>query len=593
MSSDSEIYIKTIETDSELGAFEITGTGATSLITPNPTKSGYSPTQTSFVVGSDQLDDYSSTTDKDTRMLFDKIKGAFRAGTVVSTQWDSASRGTNSAALGLNNIASGANSFAAGTGNTASGSGTVAIGATNSASASNAVAIGNNNTSTAANTFTGGNACNATQSNAVAIGQYCKASGQNSTSIGYGTSSDEPAANTASGTGSIAIGNSNTASAANAVAIGEHNISAGSKSFTFGTANNCNIDATGSIAIGNGVLDSQLDNNNNVCGQYSISIGRNNNIGSTLESTKRYTDNSIVIGTSNTLTGLTGTPSNNSIILGSNCTVTNANYATAIGQYCKATGANSFAIGHGSSGAENTASGNGSFVIGFECVASTSNSICMGYKAEIDTTVNIGGPPDNTFFWNGDTNKGRYANYPGSACFRMGTNGEFKLQKSAGSITGGYGNVTSEQIYTVWTGLTNGWTNTSDINKKENLIEQNYTDILDKIMKMPVYTYNYKTVDPSIKCFGPVAQDFNRLFVSNVDQLMINSGNLAGITLSGIKGVKLGLDNLSSDVNTRFDDLSENVDSRFASNSETTSALQSRIAVLEAKIAAIENRLAT
>jgi hypothetical protein len=143
-------------------------------------------------------------------------------------------------------------------------------------------------------------------------------------------------------------------------------------------------------------------------------------------------------------------------------------------------------------------------------------------------------------------------------------------------------------MHTVWTGLIGGWNGISDINRKENLIEQNYTDILDKIMEMPVYTYNFKQVDPSMKCFGPVAQDFNRLFVSNVDQLCINSGNLAGITLSGVKGVKLELDSLST-----------SVDSRFASNSETTSVLQSRITVLEssltsalAQIAALESRLA-
>ena len=570
MSSDSNIYIKTIETASELGAFEITGTGATSLIKPNDTKPGYSISQTSFVVGSDQLDDYSSTTEKDKRMFFDKINGSFRAGSALSTQWDNTdsnpNRGGYSTALGLNNIASGDQSFAAGSGNTASGENAVtlgdgntsgadgavtighsnnvtalnavAIGENNEASAENATAIGNNNTSTAANTFTGGNACNASQPNAVAIGQYCKASGVNSTSIGYGIGSDEPESNTASGEGSVAIGNSNTASALNAVAIGESNISAGTKSFTFGTANYCNTDAINSIAIGNGVLDSQSDNNNNVCGQYSITIGRNNNIGSTSDRVKRYTDNSIVIGTSNTLTGLTGTPSNNSIILGSNCTVTNC-----------------------------------------------SNSIVLGNSATLSENY--------CFFWNGDnqtvsdvqTAIAQEINdlQNGSAVFWCATAGLFQVTFG----TSGFGRISASSGY--------AWASSSSRDLKENLVEHDYSDTLTRIMDMPIYTYNFRTVDPGIKSIGPVAQDFNRLFPSDKDQLSIVERDMCGVALAGVKGVKLGLDSLYSDVNTRF----ENVDSRFASNSDTTSALQSRIAVLEsslvsasAQIAAMESRLA-
>ena len=103
-----------------------------------------------------------------------------------------------------------------------------------------------------------------------------------------------------------------------------------------------------------------------------------------------------------------------------------------------------------------------------------------------------------------------------------------------------------------------------------------------------IYTYNFKTSAPGIKSIGPVAQDFNRLFPSDKDQLSIVERDMCGVALAGVKGVKLGLDSLSDNVNTRF-----------ASNSDATSALQSRIAVLEsslttasAQIAAMEGRLA-
>lgn len=59
-----------------------------------------------FVFGSDSLNDDGDTT-HDSRFLFDKSKGAFRAGTVENTEWDEVSRGDNSVAFGKNNIASG------------------------------------------------------------------------------------------------------------------------------------------------------------------------------------------------------------------------------------------------------------------------------------------------------------------------------------------------------------------------------------------------------------------------------------------------------------------------------------------------------
>ena len=107
-------------------------------------------------------------------------------------------------------------------------------------------------------------------------------------------------------------------------------------------------------------------------------------------------------------------------------------------------------------------------------------------------------------------------------------------------------------------------------------------------MEMPIYTYNFKTAAPGIKSIGPVAQDFNRLFPSDKDQLSIVERDMCGVALAGVKGVKLGLDNLST-----------SVDSRFVTNSDATSALQSRITVLEsslatasAQITAMESRLA-
>ena len=484
MSSDSNIYIKTIETDSELGAFRITGTGATSLIRPNDTKPGYAVQYTSFVVGSDQLDDDDNADpvgSKDKRMLFDKNSGAFRAGRAESTQWDSASRGTNSAALGLNNIASGLNSFAAGTGNTASGNTAIALGSSNTVTTSGSVAVGYNHQA------------NGTGTSVFMIG-YGNASGSGDYSVAIGTNCESTNDN------SISIGNNSYAFGTNSVSIGQH----------------CKATGANSFAIGYGTDDNT--NANTAIGTGSFAIGYKNSVSS---------NDSYVFGYNNTIVS----GSNKAIIIGSGCSISNA---------------------------------------------SASNAIVMGLNASIQHACERG------LFWSGASTatdiKIMKNTYPaGSAQFDCGLNSTFAITFDGGTVSSALSGQTGYS-----------WNYTSDINLKENLVERDYSDTLTRIMDMPIYTYNFKTVDPGIKSIGPVAQDFNRLFPSDKDQLSIVERDMCGVALAGVKGVKLGLDSLS-----------ENVDSRLTSNSETTSVLQSRIAVLESslvsastQIAAMESRLA-
>ena len=637
-SSDGNIYINDLTTGNELSPFELvtdsTTNPTTSLITPNTTKAGYAVESTSFVVGSDRLDnDNNAENKKDTRMFFDKPKGAFRAGTVTGNQWNDVNRGTNSTALGSNNIARGENSFAAGNTNIANGTNSFAAGISNTVNGDSSVAAGNNNNTNGDNsvaigftnivsnsapasvsaaigasnqittsstgsfaigksnyasgpgnqsvligvsntTVDGDNGVaigeyNTTSAdNATAIGQYCTASGTNSVSIGYGTSSANNTAGVPGITGSIAIGNTNSSTGADSVAIGKYCTASGSNSF----------------AIGYGDIPGDSNSIRNIAsGNGSFAIGNRN---------KSYGSNSIAIGQYCTAGAIDGSGSNSVAIgygtSGINNTAGNTG-SVSIGYQNDSTGHNSVAIG-----SNNAATGDGSVAIGTGCDTQAAiGAICMGYNAAIDIQYGVANAAYN-FFWNGDTvGNNVYASAPGSACFRLGRdnniNGirysEFRIEIPMGTPFGG----TLNSGVSAWVNSTsNGWQFTSDINLKENLVEQNYSDILTKIMEMPIYTYNFKGADHINKCFGPVAQDFNRLFVTNCNPLGISSSNLASITLSGVKGVKLGLDSLST-----------SVDSRFASNSDATSALQSRIAVLEsslttasAQITAMESRLA-
>jgi hypothetical protein len=81
------------------------------------------------------------------------------------------------------------------------------------------------------------------------------------------------------------------------------------------------------------------------------------------------------------------------------------------------------------------------------------------------------------------------------------------------------------------------WVGVSDVNKKENLMELQYADILEKVDTMPIYEYNYKETPAGLKCRGPTAQDWHTRFPSDKDPLGIDTMDLDGITLAALKGL--------------------------------------------------------
>lgn len=87
----------------------------------------------SIIVGSNQFENDFSTNTDDSRLFFDKSKGALRSGTTLgglfdSSYWNDSNIGANSTAFGLNTIATGDNSVALGERTIASGNSAVAVG---------------------------------------------------------------------------------------------------------------------------------------------------------------------------------------------------------------------------------------------------------------------------------------------------------------------------------------------------------------------------------------------------------------------------------------------------------------------------------
>ena len=80
-----------------------------------------------FVFGSPQLADDADAT-HDSRLFFDKSKGAFRVGTATTTEWNDANVGGNSIGMGYNAQALGASAIAIGQSTNAPGGLSVALG---------------------------------------------------------------------------------------------------------------------------------------------------------------------------------------------------------------------------------------------------------------------------------------------------------------------------------------------------------------------------------------------------------------------------------------------------------------------------------
>jgi hypothetical protein len=110
--------------------------------------------------------------------------------------------------------------------------------------------------------------------------------------------------------------------------------------------------------------------------------------------------------------------------------------------------------------------------------------------------------------------------------FRVGCAGGVEFFSNAARTTG----------VTLGPGL-GAWAAISDRNKKENIVELDYKEVLEKVNQLPIYQYNYKDTSPGLVCRGPVAQEWHALFPSEKDPLKIDTMDLDGITLASLKGL--------------------------------------------------------
>jgi trimeric autotransporter adhesin len=362
-------------------------------IVNNGSEASYS---NNFLIGSPTMDD-TGTPAHDSKLFFNKSKGAFRAGEVDGNQWNNANVGQHSVAFGKNTRASGASSFAAGNGSVASNFSSFAFGYNNTASGPYAFALGFNTLANQNFSTAFGNSTEATAYRATAFGYLSRASGNGSTAFGKET--------LASGIGSTAFGQEAQAIGINSVSMGKNVRASGDQSFAIGLGNS-NLDMlindiNNSLAIGFATNQPTLFVGPGVGGSTNGKVGIGTNSPQDLLDvdgrlrTKEFrmptgaandyvlTSDGVGVGTWKSIAAIGGTGDN----LGNHIATTNLNMATNDINNVGSITANNF-LGGSFNG---TFLGNGSALVGvnastagFATIAGSANSILAENVPDLD-----------------------------------------------------------------------------------------------------------------------------------------------------------------------------------------------------------------
>jgi len=83
----------------------------------------------------------------------------------------------------------------------------------------------------------------------------------------------------------------------------------------------------------------------------------------------------------------------------------------------------------------------------------------------------------------------------------------------------------------------NAWSAISDRNVKDNFKPVNCREVLEKVVALPVTTWNLKTQPAEIRHIGAMAQDFKAAFDVGEDDRHISTSDADGVALAAIKGL--------------------------------------------------------
>lgn len=251
--------------------------------------------------------------------------------------------------------------------------------------------------------------------------------------------------------------------------------------------------------------------------------------------------------------------------------------AGALGDEAIALGFETTASGLRSLAFNGTASGASSAAIGNSALAAGLNSIAIGALAQASNESSIALGPNSTSLGtaaiaigpsmaDGDFGVaiGQQNGASGEFSLALGRNARTNGQGGAVVISDGSGPAREDSVYAtapnqfvvrgsggiiMYTSsdLTSGvsvdagggsWNSISDRNRKENFTELDGEEVLTRLRSVPVTGWNYLTQDETVRHVGPMAQDFHAAFGLGESDLVINTGDIDGINLAGVKALE-------------------------------------------------------
>lgn len=228
----------------------------------------------------------------------------------------------------------------------------------------------------------------------------------------------------------------------------------------------------------------------------------------------------------------------NAIVVGKNSVAANTG-TVALGEGHTATGANSVALGYGAS--TSTLAGSprtGTFVFSDRSVPltysfnSSSPDIASQFHPTVTNSFNVRAVNGSFFYTNTALTTSFIFN---STTATMTLTNSKLAMNSDGSTT-----LTSNSGGSAGVNLPAGggsWQSLSDMHMKENFASVDGEDLLRRLRKVPISTWNYKTQNAKIRHMGPMAQDFAAAFNIGEDNRHIATIDPDGVALAGVQAL--------------------------------------------------------
>ena len=204
----------------------------------------------------------------------------------------------------------------------------------------------------------------------------------------------------------------------------------------------------------------------------------------------------------------------NSVIGGGRYNATSGYHTVVAGGILNvAAGSNSVVSG----GSSNTASGNNAMIPGGDSNLAQGNfSFAAGRRAKATHR--------GSFVWGDNQNVDKTSSAENE--FNVYASGGVRIFSDAAATTG--------VILAPGSGT---WSSVSDVAQKANLEPVDSCRILEEVVSLPIWTWNYGAQDASIRHMGPTAQDFRSAFGLGTSDTLIDSVDPDGVALAAIQGL--------------------------------------------------------